>query len=263
MVRHPLSRIAACVLAVGVVACGDRAAQHEEDTPVSQTIAGACDEAFGAEVCSWGTMVGNDVTEFGVTIPMATINGAPADAPMVFPPPFEAIVPLPASVVTATGFSHMGLNWEPHGHPPAVFMAPHFDFHFYTITPEQVDAIDCADLNKPAATPAGYTLPDMEIPGMGTLVGLCVPKMGMHAVLETELAETETFDASMIVGYYGQDLIFVEPMIAQATLQRAESFTMAMPEMSSGDVAVPTRFEAVYDSTAAAYRFVFSDLPTE
>lgn len=263
MLGHPSSLLAACVLAAGVVACGERTAVHEQELPAPHTVTGACDEAFGGEICSWGTTVGETVTEFGITVPMTSIDGAPADAPMAFPPEYEAIVPLPAAVTSATGFSHLGLNWEPHGHPPALFLAPHFDFHFYTIAQEAVDAIDCTDLSKPAALPAGYTLPDLEIPGMGTLVGICVPKMGMHAMLEEELNDTEPFDAAMIVGYYGQELIFVEPMIAKATLEQARSFSLAMPLLEDAQVAMPAKFEAVYDSTASAYRFVFSDLPTE
>lgn len=67
------------------------------------------------------------------------------------------------------------------GHPPKPFETPHFDFHFYTISDSARRAIDCTDKLKPAALPAGYTMEDMTIPGIGLLVGTCVPRMGMHA----------------------------------------------------------------------------------
>ncbi|MDH3291306.1 MAG: hypothetical protein OEO20_10580 [Gemmatimonadota bacterium] len=184
---------------------------------------------------------------------------------MVFPPPFVGVVALPDEVAKATGFDHLGMKWEPHGHPPALFLTPHFDFHFYAIDPDRVGAIDCADLSKPAAVPAAYTLPDLDIPGLGPLVGLCVPNMGMHAMVKAELERTELFGASMILGYYQQNLIFLEPMISRAKLLEAQSFTMDVPVVpgSGAKLKWPTSFEARYDKTARTYRFVFSRFPAE
>ena len=34
-------------------------------------------------------------------------------------------------------------------------MTPHFDFHFYLISREEIAAIDCKSESKPAALPAG------------------------------------------------------------------------------------------------------------
>ncbi len=226
---------------------------------------GECQSAFDAEVCSFGTMAGTQVVDFGATVPMATIENAPAEGELVFPPPFVAVVALPREVANATGFDHLGVNWEVHGHPPGLFLTPHFDFHFYTIGPDQVQAIDCLDLSKPAQLPAGYTLPDIEIPELGELVGLCVPTMGMHAMLEAELDQTDPFGASMIVGYNLEKLIFLEPMIAKAKLMEEQSFQMEIPAVPDAGAGVqwPTHFEAVYDETARSYRFVFSGWRTE
>jgi hypothetical protein len=180
---------------------------------------------------------------------------------MVFPPVPEAIVALPAGVAAATGFNHLGVNWEVHGHPPALFMTPHFDFHFYTDAPESVAAVDCTDLRKPAGLPAAYTLPDIEIPDMGTLVGLCVPGMGMHAIPSAEVELTDPFQASMIVGYYGGRLTFIEPMISRARLMQGAGFAIAVPPAPSGlpsSVRWPSSFEAAYDADARAYRLTFT-----
>ncbi|MFO7589036.1 MAG: hypothetical protein R6X22_13390 [Gemmatimonadota bacterium] len=62
----------------------------------------------------------------------------------------------PAGARAALGMDHMGINWEPHGHPPSVFLTPHFDFHFYNIATDDVDAIDCSDASKPATLRAEY-----------------------------------------------------------------------------------------------------------
>lgn len=252
--RFPLAHLTIGIVTVGLAACnGERVVQGE------------CQEAFGGDVCTWGTVAGGQVTEFGATVPLATVKNAPADAEFVFPPVPVAVVALPGEVASATGFSHLSMVWEAHGHPPALFLTPHFDFHFYTIDREQMEAIDCADLSKPAQIPARYTLPDLEIPGLGQLVGLCVPAMGMHGMLEDELDDTDLFGASMIVGYYQKNLIFVEPMIAQAKLLAAQSFTMDVPAVPNAGAGVrwPTHFQAVYDQESRAFRFVFSGMPSE
>lgn len=248
------SMVGVGVLAAALAACGGE-----------RTVQGECRQVFEGDVCTWGTMVGGDVTQFGATVSMASVENAPAHGEMVFPPPFVGVVPLPQEVASATGFNHLAVNWEPHGHPPALFLTPHFDFHFYTLDPARVQAIDCADLSKPSVVPAAYTLPDLDIPGLGQLVGLCVPTMGMHAMPAAELEETKPFGATMIVGYYGRNLIFLEPMIARAKLMEGKSFTMNIPAVQrpGANVTWPRGFEAKYDQASRTYRFVFSVSATD
>ena len=240
------------VMAASIVSLGACA-------PSAETIDGECKDMFGADVCTWGVLNGDEVVEFGATIPLASIEGAPVDAPMVFPPPLIAAVRLPAEVREATGFDHLGINWEVTGHPPQTWQTPHFDFHFYTLTPTEMAAVDCTNLEKPASLPDGYTLPDIDIPGVGMLVALCVPGMGMHAARESLLDDTELFDATMIMGYYDQAFMSVEPMIARTTLEAQQSFSLDIPTVPDPGRAtmLPTGFEAVYDAEAKAYRFVF------
>ena len=64
----------------------------------------------------------------------------------------------------------------------------------------------------------------------------------------------------MVFGYYAERPIFYEPMVSRAMLQERRSFTLAVPpaaDLPKG-VQYPTKFEAVYDSTTPAYRFIFS-----
>jgi hypothetical protein len=261
MWRHPLrTGLVVIVTTAALAGCSGAQEVPEQEAPERQVM-GPCQDVFGGQVCTWGTLTDGRATEFGATVAMATVENTPMEGEMVFPPVSEAIVPLPAEVAAATGFDHLGVNWELHGHPPALFMTPHFDFHFYTIGADRIDAIDCSDTRKPEALPAGYALPDIDIPGMGTLVGLCVPHMGMHGMPSAELDKVEPFDASMIVGYYGGELIFLEPMIARATLAGAQSFEMAMPPAPPNAAATlqwPVRFDASYDADARVYRLVFS-----
>ena len=93
------------------------------------------------------------------------------------------------------------------------------------------DAIDCQDLSKPAAVPAGYGLPEME--------------------------SKETFRGTMVIGYYQGKPIFIEPMVTRAMLMEKKSFDLAIPDVP-GLGAHPTKFRAEHDAAQSAYRFTFS-----
>ena len=241
------------LLVTGLVACS----KHKPEI-----VQGECRPLHGADICVWGEVSGNTLAAFGATVPVGAVENAPADAPMVWPPVAAAAIPLPEAVRSATGFAVLTVYWEPHGHLPGPYLAPHFDFHFYTMPAADVAAIDCADSTKPGRLPAAYELPDMSIPQIGNLIGLCVPGMGMHSLPGAELHATTLFHKTMIVGYYHGRPIFVEPMITRATLLERRNFSLNIPDVPDrrANVRYPTRFRADYDSTAQAYKFVFSDL---
>lgn len=225
-------------------------------------VSGPCADVYGGEVCTFATIVGDEVTEFGATVPIAAIEAAPAEMEMAWPPQSLASIPLPMEVRDAVGFDHLGVNWEANGHPPGLFFTPHFDFHFYVTDPESVMAVDCSDSAKPGALPTGYALPDLDVPPIGMLVGLCVPLMGMHAMPAGEVEQTDPFRSSMIVGYYGGELTFLEPMVSRVQLMERQSFELdipAPPEVPAG-VRLPTSFRADYDEATSSYRLVFSGL---
>ena len=247
----PFAASTAGLLLLGLAACNK-----------PQVVQGECRPVNGASVCTWGETSRGAVVSFGATIPDAVAENAPADAPMVWPPATDAVIALPEAVTAGTGFKVMTVFWEPHGHPPGPYLVPHFDFHFYTSTASEVSAINCADSTKPTQLPAAFELPDVAIPGMGTLLGLCVPTMGMHALLASELHATALFQKTMIVGYYHAQPIFVEPMITRAMLQERHSFGLDIPAVPGRPASAryPTTFRADYDSTAHAYKFVFSGL---
>jgi hypothetical protein len=217
-----------------------------------------CTPTLNTEVCAWVTMEGNRAVELGASIPIALVESVPLDAEMTWPPRELATIELPAEARAALGIDHLGINWEAHGHPPATFVAPHFDFHFYNITRKAVGAIDCADTSKPSAVPAGYTLPDIAIPDMGTLVGLCVPQMGMHAMPIADTGATGAFKASMIVGYYGTRPIFFEPMVSRAVLLGRKDFSLSVPAVKGlpAGVRYPRELRAEYDEANAQYRLI-------
>ena len=249
--RLPIRALGSGLLLFALGACGGR-----------QAIPGECGSVHGAEICVWGESSGGEIVSFGATVPISAIEDAPAEAAMAWPPVANAVLELPEAVRNETGFHLLTVFWEAHGHPPGPYLTPHFDFHFYSITGEELQAIDCVDVSKPAAIPAGYTLPDVNIPEIGDLPGLCVPAMGMHSLPTEEMESQSPFEKTLVVGYYGGQSIFMEPMLTQASLLERQSFSLEVPTVPGqpSGVRYPTSFQAEYDEYAQAYRFVFSAL---
>ena len=249
--RHRGGIVAA--LAFGTLAaCGDKQVVQK----------GECRPVNGADVCAFSTTMNGELASFGAMVPIKAIENAPANPPMVWPPVMAAGIPLPEDVRTKLGFNVLTVFWEAGGHPPAAFFTPHFDFHMNTATLDELKAIDCVDLAKPTALPAGYGLIDVAAPPpMGNLVGLCVAGMGMHALPSSTITDTAVFQKAMVVGYWKQKPIFAEPMLARATLLERRSFELNIPDVAgvAANVHYPTKFIAAYDSTAQAYKFEFTN----
>lgn len=243
-------------VAFGVLALGVGACRQE------RLVQGECRSLHGADICAWDRMAGKAVVAFGATVPMRAIDSAPAEVPMAWPPVAAATIPLSPAAQAASGFDNITIFWEPHGHPPGPYLMPHFDFHFNTISAAELGAIDCADSTRPTQLPGSYELPDVDIPGLGRLVGLCVPTMGMHSMPVAELHATTPFEKTMVVGYYRGQPIFIEPMVTRSALLARRTFQLAVPQVPNGpaNVRYPRQFMAEYDSTAQQYRFVFSGL---
>jgi hypothetical protein len=246
------------VLATVLCACA-------KEVPVVE-VKGECVDAYQAQLCTWARMQGTTVVAVGLTVPTASIENAPDDQDMVWPPAITATLRMPESAQQQAGLTELTVFWEAHGHPPGPYLTPHFDFHFYTIPPAERSAIDCTDETKPAVMPAGYSLPDVILPpplaemaGVSTLIGLCVQQMGMHSLLTSELESTDTFRGSMVIGYYHGTPIFIEPMLTRSLLLERRSFDLPIPSIPGMTGAYPQAFRAEYDAQQQVYHFVFSD----
>lgn len=248
--------MASFVLAVVFMGCAESSSDVASDaTPAMTTVSGECATVFEGEICTWATLEGDELVTYGATVSQTTVENAPVGEAPVFPPPTLARIAMPEVVQTQLGVNHLGVNWETLGHPPAEYATAHFDFHFYRISGDEVEAIDCSDTTKPDSVPEGYALNDMEIPEMNvTLVGTCVPHMGMHGLVEQEHTDDHgKFHATMVLGYYGAEHIFLEPMIARDLMLAGEDFDLEIPEGFEA-----SEFQATYDAEAAAWDMTFS-----
>lgn len=219
----------------------------------------SCSVIYGASICTSYQMQAGKITELSLRVPIAMIQRVPADSPMVWPPKPDVAVSFPSIVQEQTGFTFADIYWNPHGHGPAAYAVPHFDFHFYFAPKRKVEAIDCKNTVKPQALPARYALPDENVPGLGELVGLCIPNMGMHSIPAGDLNLKTAWKGSMLVGYYNQKPIFFEPMITSSALLEKHSFSLTVPEgvEPAAHVRYPKSFRAVYLPKSNAYDLTF------
>ncbi len=241
--------VAALAAVIALAGCGGGSNNDRIVAGTSQTVA-------GSTVSSWARMNGDTVTEAGVTVPIALLEAPPA-TPGAGPAGALVTLPFPAEVANTTFINHFEMQWNPQGHPPNIYMQPHFDFHFYAITPDAVMTVTPPDTVAPSAdrVPAGYTYPG---------VMAAVPQMGVHAGPNADMAEGAIFTSTMIMGYWGGQMTFVEPMVTQAKLMQKQSFTMAVPRPAVLGRATrfPTRMTATWDDSAKAYQFVLTDFVT-
>ena len=123
------------------------------------------------------------------------------------------VMKLPAKA-NLTPFNHVSMHWNPNGHEPEnIYTLPHFDFHFYTTTPEEVLEIGTyeQDSVRFQNTPSAEYYPTNYInPGAAT----SVPQMGAHYV---DITSGEfngiTFTETFIFGSFNGKVTFYEPMI--------------------------------------------------
>lgn len=128
-----------------------------------------------------------------------------------------------------TPFNHVGMGWNPIGHEPEpIYGKPHFDFHFYIPTPQEIDAIPPYEVDStkfknwpaPAYFPATYFNP-----------GGGVPKMGAHWVDVTSSEfNGQPFTQTFIYGAYDGKITFYEPMITLEFLKNNSNYERTIPQ---------------------------------
>lgn len=55
----------------------------------------ACADVFKAQVCTWAKTRGKNLVKAGAVVPLASIENAPADQPMLWPPAPAAEIDMP------------------------------------------------------------------------------------------------------------------------------------------------------------------------
>ncbi|RYG35454.1 hypothetical protein EON81_12685 [bacterium] len=227
------------------------------DTPALRIIEGESDMVHEDHVAQTYALVNRagTVLEAGVTVPYEAIETPPegdGHTPHATGPAGSFLsLDWPAEVKNQTFFDHYEMHWNPNGHEPEAWMVPHFDIHGYGIPEADVMEIAGVDSTAPVADrlPAGYVYPGVQA---------VVPQMGVHAVIPGPAAGPPK---TMVLGYWGGKMTFVEPMVTQAELMKKQSFEMEIlvPAELGRVTKYPTRFRAIWEPSANQYRFVYDN----
>lgn len=220
----------------------------------SDTAPGTPHELRGAAVTvgngSAYTFVQNGTSgtaSIGVALTPSALQGLPSTDAMWD-------LPLPSGADVAP-FDHVMINWNAQGHPPGPYMVPHFDFHFYTITPSSQSAI--------AAGPDTMTVPSAYVPADYVSGVMAVPDMGVHWI-DSTAAELhgQPFDRTFIYGFYHGGLVFEEPMVTLAMLssQPNVSASVKQPQAFAKPGRYPTTYSVRYDAATNTIRVSLDSL---
>lgn len=190
----------------------------------------------------------------GLTLTESALTGLADAVPAGMKDMPEDTLALPKEAA-ATPFDHIGLNWNPKGHwPNGIYVVPHFDFHFYTLTRQERKQITAtgADLarcrRQPAAAliPAGYIYaPDSEL-----------PEMGAHWVDPTSPEfQGQRFTRTFLYGSYNGRIAFFEPMITKAFLESHpdETHPIKLPAAYPASGYYPASYTVKHDPVRHEY----------
>jgi hypothetical protein len=206
------------------------------------------------QVRSWVSLdLNGNPTAIGLTFSEEALSTLPKE----LPPGAEGTevsLTLPTQAAR-TAFKHIGLNWNPNGHPPEkIYDVPHFDFHFYMITEEERNGITVKgdDVARSSKQPAAEFVPE----GYVNAPDPAIPRMGAHWVnpLSHEL-HGQAFDRTFIYGSYNGQLIFAEPMITKAFLEAKTDVTeeIKLPAKYAQHAYYPTKYSVRYNPITREY----------
>ena len=229
---------------------------------------------------SYVVLKGDEALEVGIALDERAMDGLPAHGHGDGPHGnfVEYIVPMPAQ--NATPYKFVELDWNPAGHGMPYDEA-HFDFHFYTITKAERDAIDpsltgpqqymAKSANFPGGAPQRYVA--LAPPGEPVMA---VPRMGVHWVdmaspeLQALLgnpAGYRDFTTTFIQGSWDGQWIFAEPMITRSFIlsrktgaQRDTLVTLPARTQAGAPVGYPGAYRILYDEQAKEYRIALTQL---
>ena len=194
-------------------------------------------------------------TELGLAITEASLTGLPVGAA-------EYEFELPPQATATTPYRHVGVNWQPTGHQPAmIYTLPHFDVHFFMITSAERGALLLGDaqlLAKMTRMPGDAFIPT------GYVTGNPTARMGMHWT-DPNAPERKgaLFTKTFIYGSYDGTFIFGEPMVTKAYLETkpaADVTTINQPAQYASTGYQPTTYTIGFDAAAKEYRIALTGL---
>lgn len=183
---------------------------------------------------------------------------------------YELRLPLPPELAGRDDipFRWAMVNWNPRGHPPAVWQVGHFDMHFYILPEAELDEIgvgpcgifiDCEDFERARVpVPPQYVHPDH------VSVDAAVGGMGNH-LIDSQTPElldpSNEFTHSWIFGAYDGRVIFYEVMLTPVhmTLGQPGCHPIKQPQAWAQAGWYPTSYCIRYDAERAVHEVTMED----
>lgn len=182
----------------------------------------------------------------------------------------EALINLPGEMTSVSltlpknkgknFYTHVTVDWNPHGHEPFFYEHPHFDFHFYAI-PESERMMIPGGPGFDTPSPDPQYIPQDYMAGPGI-----VPQMGAHWIdgLAPELPWNggHMFTHTFIWGSYQGNFIFWEPMITMEYLmsQPDETFEVKQPAAYKRDGWYAHNYGIQYNPVPGEYVITLQNL---
>ncbi|MDB4892296.1 MAG: hypothetical protein JWL61_4151 [Gemmatimonadetes bacterium] len=230
------------------------------------------------------TKNGNTPLEIGVTFEESAMEGLPMD---MGSHGGHAGIDLPLPAQNPTSYKLVELDWNPMGHEPAtVYDQPHFDFHFYTISAAERNAIDPVTLGDVGFQTKASNLPTAAerfafyvpvAPPEGPVVA--VPYMGVHWAdlrapeLQGAFGHPENaklFTTTILHGSWDGRFIFDEPMVTRAFIMgrktavspasRDSVMALSSAQQYRNAAYRPDAYRVTYDAQAREYRIALTQL---
>jgi hypothetical protein len=181
----------------------------------------------------------------GFTFTKSMLDGLPDDG---VTPTYMTMLNLPPQAAI-TGFDHLELDWNPRGHEPeAIYGLPHFDFHAYIVSMDELMQIVPGPDNTPVDP---KYVPQDYVSGV-----IAVPNMGVHWLdMTSPEFNGQTFTTTYIYGFYHGNMIFGEPMITLAYLQSNPNVVLDIKQPAEFQKPgyYPTKYRISYDAKGQQY----------
>jgi hypothetical protein len=248
--------------AIGVVALFTAALGRGEPS-ATRTVSGESVKLGNGTARAYVTTENGRPVEIGISLSEKAMEGLKGPVPGAHPEHLMERYLLPAPEGLPAPYKLIELGWNPMGHePPGIYDRPHFDFHFYTITREERDAMVPSDplfQEKGTRHPTAEFIPERYF----APAPLVIPQMGLHWLdRTTPEINGKPFTTTFLYGSYDGKVIFAEPMITKATIEAKQDFEVPVPTAAKVQVPgyYPTSYRVRWDAETREYRIALTKL---
>ena len=161
--------------------------------------------------------------QVSIVLDDATLNSVPVGQPSDhFSHANNLMIPVPEK--SGSPFRFVMVNWNSSGHEPdSIYGLPHFDFHFYTSSQDEVmKYTDTVKLQK---------IPSADYVPANHVAVHPLPMMGNHFIdVTSPELRGQVFTQTFIYGSYDSKVVFYEPMVTLNFLKSQSEFERSLPQ---------------------------------